>query len=186
MKPFLLRVLLLALTTVAGWSYPVTLHAESTSANGEYQVKAAMIYKILSYVEWPSEILLAENSPLNICVVGSGAMDNVVPALNGQRQKGHPLIARKITIADDAKKCQVLVINTSERLQLPAIIEKTQQLPLLTISDLNGFSEGGGTVELAKEGSKIRLEINLSAARQHRIKISSQLLKLALIVRGEK
>ena len=80
----------------------------------------------------------------------------------------------------------MLVINTSERLQLPAIIEKTQQLPLLTISDLNGFSEGGGTVELAKEGSKIRLEINLSAARQHRIKISSQLLKLALIVRGEK
>jgi YfiR/HmsC-like len=186
MNSFLLSLLLLALTTVAGWSCPATLHAESTSANGEYQIKAAMIYNILSYVEWPVELLLAENSPLTICIAGSGAMDSVIPALNGQHQKGHPLIAREITTADDAKKCQVLIINTSERLQLPAIFEKTQQLSLLTISDLNGFSEAGGIVELAKDGTKIRLEINLSAARQHRIKISSQLLKLARIVRGEK
>ena len=180
------RVPLLILASIIGWLSPVPLHAESPATSGEYQVKGAMIYKILSYVEWPAELFSSESSPLTICVLGSGPMESAIPLLNGQQQKGRPLTARKITYPEEAKKCQVLLINSSERSQLPVLLDKIHPIPLLTISDLNGFSESGGIIELGKEGNRIRLEINLAAARQNRIKISSQLLKLARIVRGEK
>ena len=180
------RAPLLILVAIIGWLSPGTLHAESPATGGEYQVKGAMIYKILSYVEWPADLFSSENSPLTICVLGSGPMESAIPLLNGQQQKGRPLMARKITYHEEAKKCNVMLINSSERPQLPALLDKIHPLPLLTISDLNGFSESGGIIELGKEGNRIRLEINLAAARQNRIKISSQLLKLARIVRGEK
>jgi YfiR/HmsC-like len=177
---------LLALAIIAGWLAPAPVPAEETAPTGEYQVKVAMIFNILSYVEWPGELFFAESSPLTVCVLGTGPLETVVTTLNGQKQKGRPLAARKISHAEEAKKCHVLVVSSSEKSQLATILDKSGQTPLLTISDLSGFSEVGGIIELCKVGSRIRFEINLASARQHRIKISSQLLKLARTVRDDK
>jgi hypothetical protein len=55
--------------------------------------------------------------------------------------------------------------------------------PIHTVGDVSGFSRNGGMVELFLQDGKVRFEINLAAARQSRLKISSQLLKVARIVR---
>ncbi len=178
-------VLLLLVSTI-GWLSPEPLHAESPTTGSEYRIKGAMIYKILSYVEWPTDLFPSESSPLTICVLGSGPMESAIPLLNGQQQKGRRLAALMITYPEEAGKCQVLVINSSELSQLPDLLHKIRLIPLLTISDINGFAESGGVIELGREGNRIRMEINPAAARQNRIRISSQLLKLARIVKGEK
>ena len=186
MTLLLRRVPLLALVVITGWFCPISLRAEDTAATGEYQVKVAMIYNILSYVDWPAELFSTENPPLTICVYGNGPLDRVVTTLNGRQQKGRLLTVRKISTGEDVNKCQVLVINASEKAQIATLLGKIGSAAVLTISDLNGFAEVGGMIELSKERSRIRLEINLTAARQHRIKISSQLLKLARIVRDDR
>jgi hypothetical protein len=53
---------------------------------------------------------------------------------------------------------------------------------ILTISDMDQFAAGGGMIGMLQIQDKIQLEINLESAQQTRLKISSQLLKLARIV----
>ena len=56
-------------------------------------------------------------------------------------------------------------------------------MPLLTISDTEGFAARGGMVELVDDNDSIRLDVNLRALRASQLGLSSQVLKLARQVR---
>jgi len=67
---------------------------------------------------------------------------------------------------------------------LREVVKAAEQFTVLTVSDADRFARKGGMIGLVNEGGKIRFEINLKAAEQAGIKLSSQLLKLASIVRN--
>ena len=50
---------------------------------------------------------------------------------------------------------------------------------------MDGFAEAGGAIGLVKTDEKIRFEINLLAAKEAGVVISSRLLSLALAVYDE-
>ena len=54
--------------------------------------------------------------------------------------------------------------------------------PVLTVGEMPEFAEKGGVIRFKVEQDRIRLEINVAAAARSRLRISSQLLKLARIV----
>lgn len=61
--------------------------------------------------------------------------------------------------------------------QAAAVLRDT---PVLTVTDtLDNFANLGGIINLIPVEDKIRFEISVKNARQSRLKISSQLLKLA-------
>jgi hypothetical protein len=49
---------------------------------------------------------------------------------------------------------------------------------------MDRFAMQGGVLGLVEFEGKVKLEVNIEAAQQANLKISSQLLKLARIVRG--
>ena len=51
------------------------------------------------------------------------------------------------------------------------------------MGETKGFAERGGIINLAREENKFRFEVNVHAAAQTRLKISSKLLNLARIVK---
>lgn len=55
----------------------------------------------------------------------------------------------------------------------------------LTISDIEGFAERGGVIGFIALENKIHFAINVDAAERMGLKISSQLLRLAKIVKDE-
>jgi hypothetical protein len=50
---------------------------------------------------------------------------------------------------------------------------------VLTVADRPGFLEEGGVIELKLSGGRVRFDINLAAAREAGLRLSSQLLQLA-------
>jgi hypothetical protein len=60
-----------------------------------------------------------------------------------------------------------------------------EELPILTVSEIEGFAQRGGIINFIIVEKKIRFEINPDAAKQVGIHISSQLLQLARIVTDE-
>ena len=58
--------------------------------------------------------------------------------------------------------------------------------PILTVSDVEGFTHRGGMINLLTSGRKIRIEINVEEAKKFGFDISAKLLKLAHIVNGGK
>jgi hypothetical protein len=51
---------------------------------------------------------------------------------------------------------------------------------VLTVADMDGFTEAGGVINFVREGTKIRFRINNDVAAKEGLKISSKLLSLAV------
>ncbi|KAB0666591.1 YfiR family protein [Oryzomonas japonica] len=151
----------------------------------EYQIKAAMVFTMAKFVEWPAGALGDEGTPLALCALGIGPFGQAVENLRGKSIKGHPITVRQIFRTGEIGGCQILVINDSQRRQVRAATERAAQHGVLTIGDMPGFAKAGGVVGFVVQEGKVRFEINLEAAQKSGFMISSRVLKLAKIVREE-
>ena len=146
-------------------------------------VKAAMVYHMTKYVDWPSGAFERAESPLLICTVGNGSMTDAMGGLQGKPLKGRSITVHKLSGPSESRSCHVLVIGNVDKNMQQMLINKTLQHAVLTISDYDGFVRSGGVVGFYLQGSKLRFEISIESAEEHYLAIGSQLLKLARIVR---
>ena len=66
---------------------------------------------------------------------------------------------------------------------LAALCGQLKDSPVLTVSDVDGFAQQGGMVNLLLVNNTVKMEINQAAAEGAGLQISSKLLKLARVVR---
>ena len=150
----------------------------------EYQIKAALLYNLAKYVDWPPDTFAQEFSPIMICIIGKSGFTDGISGLQNKPIKGHPVLVRQISGAGDSQGCNILAIGNQNRNLLHSVLDKTSQKGLLTVSDHDRFAQSGGVMGFYPKDNKIRFEINLAAAQKQKLKISSQVLKLARIVQG--
>ncbi len=175
---FYLVVLLSAVLPVS----PCRAYAQPRQAE-EFAVKAAYLYNFAKFTEWPPEVFPTDGSPVFICVMGEDPFGQSLNAIRGKTIGTRKVAVRNIANIDAASACHILFISASEREHLDSIFEKARKTHLLTVSDVEHFDRSGGMVSLVKEGDRIRFAINADAAQQAGIKLSSQLLKLAITVK---
>jgi hypothetical protein len=151
----------------------------------EYQVKLAFLYNFAQFTQWPADAFSSQAAPMRICVVGSDPFQgDAERGLRGRTAAGHQIEIRTVKPDDDLKPCHIVFVRSSERKGLPKILAGLQGASALTVGESAGFAVEGGIVNLTLEDSKLRFEINLDAAVQTKLKISSKVLALAKIVKG--
>jgi hypothetical protein len=64
-------------------------------------------------------------------------------------------------------------------------IQMLKGAPVLTIGETAGFAKNGGIINLVLEDNKVRFEVNVRAAKDADLNISSRLLALARIVQPD-
>jgi hypothetical protein len=158
-----------------------TAHAEAPTA-GEYQVKAAMVFNMAKFVDWPANTFSSPDSPLTVCVMGGGPFGAALEGFSGKTVKGHPIKVKRVAIGDEVGNCQILAASEIDRRYLAALLSAGRKKGVLTVSDISRFAQTGGAVGFVELEGKIRFEINLDTTEKASLKISSQLLKLAKIV----
>jgi hypothetical protein len=146
----------------------------------EHQIKAAMIYNMVRFMEWPEEALSVAATQFRICTAGKGGLALAVEELRGKQLKGRIVTVQHVTTS--AAGCQVLVLSEPDRSATADLLEKVRTSAVVTVAESAGFARSGGVVGFVLQGGKVRFEINQTAAQRHRIRISAQLLKLAHIV----
>jgi hypothetical protein len=151
-----------------------------TGAEREYELKAAVLYHIIEYVEWPKDSV-AEAGAVRIGLLGNIPYAEAMQVLNGKTLQGRKLVIKRIEKPEDAGDCQVVFISSSEKPRIAQIISEFKSRPILTVSEVEGFAERGGIVNLIAGQNRINMEINREVAKESRLSISSQLLKLAKI-----
>jgi len=142
-----------------------------------------MVFNMAKYIEWPQESFGKSSAQLTVCSIGRGPFASALERYQGKTALGRPLALKRLASGDDPGECHVLVISGIEKRYMAGILEQTRKRPVLTVSDMPEFAQSGGVIGLVEHQGKVRFEVNLKAARQSRVKISSQLLKLARIVR---
>jgi hypothetical protein len=148
---------------------------------GEYEVKAAFLYNFARFVEWPAAP--ADDGTFGIAVLGSDPFGSVLDdTLRGKTIGARPVVVRRIKHSEEVGGSRILFISDSEKDRLPAILKSLEAAPVLTVGEMSEFAERGGVIRFKLDNERIRLEINVAAAERSRLRISSQLLKLARIV----
>jgi hypothetical protein len=148
-------------------------------APSEYQVKAAFLYNFVKFVEWPAA-MADQHGPVLMCVIGKDPFgDALVRAIEGKKVNGRSMEVRRIAGPGDAVSCQVLFVSSSESGRITEIAGAVRAWSVLTVGEGERFTERGGMFAFCMEGQRVRFQINLKAATEAGLKVSSKLLQLA-------
>jgi hypothetical protein len=154
----------------------------ATSQADEYRVKAAILYNIARFVEWPAGAFADGGSPVVVCVVGADPFGALLEdALRGRTLAGRPVTIRRMQ--DVREGCHVVFIAYSEQRRVDDVIYRLGSAHILSISEVDRFTDRGGIIGLTTESGRVRFDINASAAERAKLTVSARLLALASSVR---
>jgi hypothetical protein len=146
----------------------------------EYDLKATFLYHLAQFVEWPAEAFPTEETPLVIGVLGTDPFGKVLDDIvENEVVKNHKLTTQRYRTVEEITSCHILFISQSEGGRLDRILADLKQRSILTVGDTEGFAQRGGMVRFLTEKNKIRLRINVDAAKAANLTISSKLLRAA-------
>lgn len=178
---------------------PDAVRAESARER-EYKIKAAFVYNFIKFIDWPEEETPDKDEPITIGVVGSKIFVRAFDPVKNKQVKGRRLAIKQFEEWDKLKesqkkndsawkekleaikKCRVLFICSCESgtKEIPVeIIKALKGSGILLVGEVPGFLEKGGVINFVTENKKVRFEVNSTSAKRNKLKIRSQLLKLA-------
>ena len=159
----------------------------------EYQRKAAYIYKILPFIHWPEGS--QDEETLTVGVFGKAPYEATRRLLDGKTVKDKDKQTRRVKVVrlvcdrvgevetiedfEAMRSCQVVFVSASCKAEVKKIMKLLHGRSVLTFGETENFLDDGGIINFVAEKKKIRFEVNLESARQARLKIDSQLLRLA-------
>ena len=149
----------------------------------EYKLKAAMLYNLTHFVEWPDSAYPDRQAPITLCILGqdpfASSLASTIPKETDNRR---PMIVRHLQSDKETRGCHILYISSSERKTTAHIFSTLNGSCILTVGEMTQFAARGGIIQFSMEDQHVRFDINLEAASRAGLKISSKLLALAQIV----
>ena len=158
-------------------------HAQDSSVSSEYLIKAGFIYNFANLVQWPANAFTQPDSPIVIGILGEDPFGTVLDrVLAGKKVNGRIFLVKRLKSFPDLKECHIVFVSSSEMAHLAEAIHLVKGMPILTIGEIPGFARRGGIINLVLEDNKVHFEVNVEAAKEADLNISSRLLALARIV----
>ena len=148
--------------------------AAQSDQPSEYAVKAAFLFNFTKFVEWPEKAFNGPQAPIVIGIIGDDPFgDSLMRIVAGQKAQGRAILIAKYRRGDDLRRSQILFISASERLRSAEILASLQDASVLTVSDIDGFAEAGGTMQFVVQENRVRFVVNLDAATQSKLRVSA-------------
>jgi len=153
----------------------------------EYAVKAALLFKVAKFVEWPAATFSNDRSSLVLCVVGREAPLPSFQSLESRQLGTHPIVVRLVT-GDmlDLRQCQIAFFPQSSGADVDYALSKLEGMPVLTVGETTDFARRGGSLALVTRDQRVGFTVNLAASKRSSLTISSQLLHLATVLEERK
>jgi hypothetical protein len=148
----------------------------------EYEVKAAVLLNLARFVETPRWKAGNTSEALVIGVLAPRWVVAQVQSVLANRTLGaQPVIVQELRSLAGAGKCAVVFIARSGQKQHQTIAALAKA-GVVTVGEAEGFAQDGGIIGMVVRNEHVELEINLRAAQESGMTISSRLLALAAIV----
>ncbi len=164
----------------------VDVRAESRHVNAEYQIKAGFIYNFMQFIHWPTDSFSNPSDALVLGVYGEIPFGKQLNCLEGRMIRGRPVRVVEVSDLSEVSHCHMIFIPKQKKRQIEAVLNQLRGTSVITVGEQPGFSAAGGTINLQIGKQKhMGFEINMSSARHGNVRISSKLLKLAVIVEGD-
>jgi len=181
----LLRVLALLAVAACALVAATGVRASSDDAAAllERRVKAALIYRLTNYVEWPDSAFADASSAFGIGIAGADLIAaELAEFAAGRRVLNRPLaVRRRASRTESLKDIQVLFIGREESAQLASMIRAAPPNALIVTETENAL-QLGSVVNFVIVDGQVRFEVSLQAAQKRNLRLSSRLLSVAQAV----
>ena len=157
------------------------------SGSSEYLIKAGFIYNFAKLVEWPAPAFTSPGQPIVIGVLGNDSFASTLErVVDGKKIDLHPFVVKHLKSAKEAREysCHMLFLASAESSHADEVVQLLKGSSVLTIAETPGFTRQGGIINFVLEDSRVRFEVNVDAAKQAGLTISSRLLSLAKVVQA--
>lgn len=161
--------------------------ADNTSKNSEHisrsqKIKAAYLYHLTKFIDWPQQHSNKLSDSINVCVVGESQFTDFLQQLESKKAKGRPIDVIPIKPSEKhTYQCHIVFYQESKT-------DKSKQLMdfvnhgTLTVGEQNSFTDEGGMVSMVIIENHINLMINYTLTKRAGILVSANLLEVATIV----
>jgi hypothetical protein len=149
----------------------------------EYQLKAAFLVNFSRFITWPEQSFSPEHQEITFCIVGDNPFGNTLGAIENKKINGHNI---KVIYSDSFRKipqCHLLFISRSVNNSFDALLAHIGKEPVVTVSDIPGFVDFGGSIEFMIKEDRLSFIINNSDLKQRGIQASASMLDLAASVK---
>jgi hypothetical protein len=154
--------------------------AETRQAS-EYEVKAAFLYNFARFVKWPTAAF-REDGSFRLCILGPDPFGPVLEeTVEGETSHGRPVEVARVGRVDDATACQILFVSRQKHVDSHTF-DRLRTEPVLIVGETQGLTDAGAMINFRMEGANVRFEVNVDAAREAGLEVSSKLLKVARAV----
>ncbi len=161
----------------------LALVASPAIAELEQEVKAAYLFKFLTYVEWPPAAL-GDGAPLVIGVVGD---DDVYVCLTkiafGREAQGRAVVVRRLAVGQTPDGVHLLFVGRAAAAQLRRL---GRPVGIAVVSDAAGALERGAMINFLRIGDNVRFEVAPKVAEGRGLHISSRMLAVAERVKARR
>lgn len=172
---FSLRCLLLLLLSCSASS------ALTDAIEREQKIKAAYLYHLAQFIDWPDNHALKTSPTITICSFTSSAFGGYLQNLAQRKAKGREIRLITIDANNINPQCNIVYADTQSTLNQP-LLDKYAGNGTITVGEQKSFIDGGGLIALTTIENHVRLLINFEKAKANGLYISANLLEVATIV----
>ena len=145
----------------------------------EYSLKAAFIFNFTKYIDWS---VTEARDEFIIGVIGNSPINAPLEEIaKSKTVKDKKITLRKFNNANEINFCNILFIGREAPVPLRDIFVKTGK-GTLTVSEQAGYAKEGIAINFIIVNNNLKFEANTKTMEAAGLKVSSQLLKLAIVV----
>ncbi|MBF0381272.1 MAG: YfiR family protein [Magnetococcales bacterium] len=148
----------------------------------EYQIKAVYLYNFIRFIKISNTQSNQLSSSIKICILGKDPFKSAAELIEAKKLQGRSLQVSKIPSGGTIDGCHVVFFSKSERNHIDDLLSAIKHTGILTVGDMPQFAKRGGIIGFVIKNKKVRLEINIDAAKREGLKISANLLEVATII----
>lgn len=145
----------------------------------EAEVKAAIVYNLLQFLEWPDAP--PAGNVFVLCLRPTSELISPLQKLAGQPVRGAALEIRPLA-AGDARSCTVAYVDGSDLDRVALLRRLRSELGTFVIADRAAAMDETTAIQLRWADNKIGFEVNMAAVRRSGAQVSSRILRLAKAV----
>lgn len=148
----------------------------------EYTTKALFIYHFTRHIEWPAPASM--NNRFLICIHGKSEIrETLQEALKGRKIMNMPVEIRDVSKPEEAAGAQLIYISRGRAETAQVFIDDYYDKPVLILTEDRHMIQKGSCINLLEKDSRLRFELSENNIRKKGLKVSSQLSRLAILIR---
>ncbi|MCK5822567.1 MAG: YfiR family protein [Bacteroidales bacterium] len=145
------------------------------------KLQSIFIYNFTKYIEWPASY---NSGDFTIGIFGQTPLAKELNILAKSKKVGSQKISiKKFKNVSEIDKCNILFVPKNKSSELINILKKLKDKSTLIITEKKGMARQGAGINFIIVNNIQKFELNKTNITKYNLKISPNLIKLAIIVK---